>query len=208
MKGNKFAKPTVIEIIDGLKLLLQSKLRQELVGIPQTELELFTKQYTQVFDKLLENVQLKDDGKDEKYTDPESKTVRLILWLFTIEPSFYADLNEACIKMDDEKVEMLGPFARAIYLILKYVELNRVSKIPFGMEFDLSGDPLGAFSQCFLLFRGTSMTMECINVWRDQVSRESVNSEGETIARYVQLKGNTSTSESFQVALTFAQDDI
>ena len=51
----------------------------------------------QVFDKLLESVDLKNNGKGEQYTDPESKTVKLILWLFTIEPSFFADLNEACI---------------------------------------------------------------------------------------------------------------
>jgi len=41
---------------------------------------------------------LKNNGKNEQYTDPESKTVRLILWLFTIEPSFYADLNDASIE--------------------------------------------------------------------------------------------------------------
>lgn len=70
----------------------------------------------------------------------------MILWLFTIEPSFFADVNEACISMDNEFIEMLGPFARAIHLILKYVELNRENKMPFGMDFDLSGDPLGAFS--------------------------------------------------------------
>ena len=53
---------------------------------------------------------------------------------------------------------MIGPFARAIYLILKYVELNRNSRVPFGMDYDISGDPLGPFSQTFLLFRGTAMT--------------------------------------------------
>ena len=109
---------------------------------------------------MLKDLDLKNGGKDEKYTDPESKVVRLILWLLTIEPSFYADLNESCIKKDESKLMMIGPFARAIYLILKYVELNRVNKIPFGMEFDIDGHPLGPFSQSFLLFRGTLMSSE------------------------------------------------
>ena len=103
---------------------------------------------------------------------------------------------------------MLGPFARAIQLILKYVELNRQTKIPFGMDFDISGDPLGAFSQSFMLFRGTSMSKDIVDTWRDQVSRETVNSVGDSVARPVQLKGNTSTSESFKVALQFSQDTV
>ena len=131
--------------------------------------------------------------------------MKVILWLFTIEPSFFADLNEACISMDSELMEMLGPFARAIHLILKYVELNRENKMPFGMEFDLSGDPLGAFSQCFLLFRGTQMTKSAVETWRDQVARESFNQQGQPVARCLQLKGSTSTSESFRIAMNFVQ---
>ena len=69
--------------------------------------------------------------------------------------------------MDYGKLEMIGPFARAIYLILKYVELNRVNRTPFGMESDIGGHPLGPFSQTFLLFRGTSMSHDNIQVWRD-----------------------------------------
>ena len=123
----------------------------------------------QVFDKLLESVDLKNNGKGEQYTDPESKTVKLILWLFTIEPSFFADLNEACISLDESRLHMIGPFARAIHLILKYVELNKLNKIPNGMEYDGVGNPLGAFSQCFLLFRGTSMSQPSVSIWRDQI---------------------------------------
>lgn len=95
---------------------------------------------------MVEQVDLKNNGKGEQYTDPESKTVKLILWLYTIEPSFYADLNEACINSDQSKIHMIGPFARAIHLILKYVELNRANKIPTGMECDLGDQPLGSFS--------------------------------------------------------------
>jgi len=41
---------------------------------------------------------------------------------------------------------MLGPFARAIFLVLTFVELNRVNKTPFGMENEFNGDPLGVFN--------------------------------------------------------------
>lgn len=167
VKKNKFAKPTLVEIIDGLKRIVEKKVKEDLKHSPKKEIELYVRQYHQVFDKLLEGAEIQNGGKNEQYTDPESKTVRLILWLFTIEPSFYADLNDACINEDEEMLELLGPFARAIHLILKYVELNRENKIPFGMEFDLSGDPLGAFSQCFLLFRGTSMRREHVSTWQD-----------------------------------------
>jgi len=164
---------------------------------PKKELELYKNQYSSIFEKLILLADLKNNGKNEQYTDPESKTVRLILWLFTIEPSFYADLNDASIEQDEQKVEMLGPFARAIFLVLTFVELNRVNKTPFGMENEFDGDPLGVFNQAFLLFRGTTMTSECINDWRDLVKRESISTMGEIMAKYICLKGNTSTSESF-----------
>ena len=43
IKGNKFAKPTLIEIINGLKLLLQLKLQKEHNKLPKSEQELYKK---------------------------------------------------------------------------------------------------------------------------------------------------------------------
>ena len=35
-----------------------------------------------------------------------------------MEPPFYADLNNACRSLDQDKLNTLGPFARAIYRVL------------------------------------------------------------------------------------------
>jgi len=35
-----------------------------------------------------------------------------------MEPPFYADLNNACRTLDRSKLETLGPFARAICVVL------------------------------------------------------------------------------------------
>lgn len=58
------------------------------------------------------------------------------MWLFTIEPSIYADLNQVLITMDtsDEKIRQLGPFARAVSQILNVASLNRSKKIIKGFE--------------------------------------------------------------------------
>ena len=59
---------------------------------------MYVAQYDWLFDELTQSIEADLKGKPEQYTDPESKPVKLILWLFTIEPSFFADLNEACIQ--------------------------------------------------------------------------------------------------------------
>lgn len=65
--------------------------------------------------------------------------------------------------------------------------------------------PLGAFSQCFLLFRGAMMSTKSISNWADLVAREDVNFQGETMAKQFNLQGNTITFESFRMALSFTQ---
>lgn len=103
VKGKKFAKPTVSEVIDGIKSLIFEKLDQ--MGYGPGDLKLFKSQYSVVFEQLWKRCGFEADGSCcEQYTDPESKAVRMILWLFTIEPSLYADLNEACIRMDVSKL--------------------------------------------------------------------------------------------------------
>lgn len=47
------------------------------------------------------------------YSDPNSTEVQIILYLYSIEPSFCADLNMACRSLDRTRVKSLGPFARA-----------------------------------------------------------------------------------------------
>lgn len=51
VKGKKFAKPTIIEVITGLKNFIFTKL--SLVTEDKADLALFKKQYTEVFDELI-----------------------------------------------------------------------------------------------------------------------------------------------------------
>ena len=132
-KGKKFAKPTVSEVIEGIMNLFYEKL--DAMKFTQEDNKLFKAQYKEVFDRLLRKCGLAQScSGNESYTDPESRAVRLILWLFTIEPSLYADLNDACIRMDMSKLSQLGPFARAIDLILNFAGLNRSKKVLNGVE--------------------------------------------------------------------------
>ena len=49
--------------------------------------------------------------------DPDDKALHLILWLYSIEPSFQKDLIKACLDMDDEHLDTLGPYAAALYTV-------------------------------------------------------------------------------------------
>lgn len=50
------------------------------------------------------------------------KVTCLIYWFYSIEPPLYAALNKACMTMDMELIEMLGPWARAISVNLSQSE--------------------------------------------------------------------------------------
>ena len=50
-------------------------------------------------------------------TNPNSAEVCLILYLYSMEP-FHTELQKASRAMDTTKIEMLGPFAMALYLVL------------------------------------------------------------------------------------------
>ena len=40
----------------------------------------------------------------EQMTDPDNKSVQLILYLYTMEPSLYFDVNQACMNVDHSKL--------------------------------------------------------------------------------------------------------
>lgn len=80
-----------------------------------------------VFDYLLECVG--SDRVDETLTlevlrDPYSAETCMLLYLYSVEPPFYSDLYQACRSMDIFKVHTLGPFARALFELLKQCEYS------------------------------------------------------------------------------------
>jgi len=51
----------------------------------------------------------------DTFKNPYSPEVLLIANLYSMEPPFYADVNNASRTMDITKLKTLGPFAQAIF---------------------------------------------------------------------------------------------
>lgn len=101
--------------------------------------------YTKVLDCILDLAQIENltqpmvvkillkDGLGypikEGLLDPDNKSLQLVLWLYSIEPSIQEDLNKACLEMNDEHLESLGPYAAALYTVFQGAEFNRKDKL-------------------------------------------------------------------------------
>lgn len=165
-----------------------------------------------MFDFLLEDINYvdayqplvvdKDDRKDDNdLWNPKGRAVCLILYLYSMEPPFYAGLNKACRNKDDDCVEMLGPFATAIFWILSNAERERVDRMQDGEVYGRDG-PIGFFGGSFLLFRFVYMKEEWINQWEDAIGRiNKSNGSPDTIC----LPENTSTSLSLKEAIHYGK---
>lgn len=86
------------------------------------------------------------------------------MYLYSMEPPFYAELNSACRNKDESLVGMLGPFATAIYWIISNAERERIDRVLAGEQIGRDG-PLGNFAGSFLLFRFVYLNKEWINQW-------------------------------------------
>ena len=54
--------------------------------------------------------------------NPNSPVTQTVLYLYSMEPPIYRELNMACRKRDYTKIDSLGPFAAAIGEILRTAE--------------------------------------------------------------------------------------
>jgi len=89
-----------------------------------------------------------------------------------MEPSFYADVNEASMNLDLSKIKTLGPFARAIYGVLVcgiHSDLKRDNAIERGDGLE-EVEPLGYMCKSFLLFRGALMNKGWIEDWKQKIN--------------------------------------
>jgi len=85
---------------------------------------------------------------------PNSKVVNLIMYLYSIEPDFYAELNNALMTSDVSKLSQLGPFARCLsHIFANDVESKREDRIKPGKDV-FGNSEYGFFKQSFILFRG------------------------------------------------------
>lgn len=102
--------------------------------------------------------------------DPDSNATQTILWLYSMEPSFYADLHKAAREMSLVHLDNLGPMAFAINWIVKLAESNKSMKVTLGAKFHKPGTELthelGSWCSADLVFRGTQMSPEWIADWK------------------------------------------
>ena len=77
-----------------------------------------------------------DDLTEDILLDPNSQEVCLLLYIYSIEPPFYAELNKAARSKDYSKIPTLGPYACALHIILQNgeaIERKRDDKIRQGI---------------------------------------------------------------------------
>ena len=127
--------------------------------------------------------------------NPASK---VILWIYTIEPPFYKEVNNACRWYQEEKLDLLGPYAYALGMITWRAQSNKFDKHEEHFNLDPS---LGSFEKFFNVFRGARMKREWITDWERQVNL--INPET-SYKQAISLPGYTSTSTDINVAMQFS----
>jgi len=76
------------------------------------------KSLNEVFDFFLECLGSQNTERplnDEILSDPSSPELSLIMYFYSMEPPFYAELNRAIKSCDSSKLNTMGPFARAMH---------------------------------------------------------------------------------------------
>ena len=92
----------------------------------------------------------------------------------------------------------MGPFAKAIWGVLYYAdesEERRSNALPPGSKETAKKNPMGHFTNCFLLFRGTVFKTAQINRWKREINSSIGTS----------LPGYTSTYKSLTTALKYSK---
>ena len=94
------------------------------------------------------------------FGNPDSKAVLLLLFLYSIEPNIYYDLQVASRTCDKTKLTQFGPWAVALNQIFENdSEHNRLDRLKTGKELGLK---CGYFTGSTLLFRYAWLPMEQI----------------------------------------------
>lgn len=97
----------------------------------------------------------------------------LLLFLYSMEPSLYSELQEASRKCDKQKLNQYGPWAVAILQIFENnSEQNRLDRLKTGKEIGVN-NRYGFFAGSVLLFRFGWLPMTQIDEWKDISQKES-----------------------------------
>jgi len=126
-KGNKTAEPSIKEVVMGIyhhHMDTMEATNKFLKENQPERLGLYRNNMLKAFNRLLISLDMGDDdinkpmNAEEHYMNPDSPQLQLILTLYSMEPPFYSELNNACRTLDTSKLKTLGPFARAIFAVL------------------------------------------------------------------------------------------
>jgi hypothetical protein len=105
--------------------------------------------------------------------DPDNKMTQAILWVYSMEPSFYADMANASRTMNPLTMDNLGPLAYAMHWIVKLSEPNKSVKLTLGSKLHKPEEELnhelGSWCCADLVFRGVQMKPEWIDEWKSSV---------------------------------------
>lgn len=127
---------------------------------------------------MLNCMEIADPEKPIELTElrtADSKVVCFVLFVMSIEPPFYNDLNLACLNMDKSKLDKLGPLALVISEVLQggWMEDQRKNCLPKGSDDEFNVDDLGYFTKSFLVFKGSPMKSVWIKGWKNAVGYQN-----------------------------------
>ena len=106
-------------------------LEREASGADMATLPSVVATYRRVFDTILALIAFPDldkpfvaTSKDPVYGlwNPKSKACYSMVWMYSLEPPLYFMLNKAMRSKNKAYLQMLGPFAQAISMVLGYAE--------------------------------------------------------------------------------------
>ena len=171
-KGDINALPSMNEIFYGLFQFISSFLTMKLEANNQKKIWIQTciNCYREIFDYILEKTDYVEEGqvpiKLADLKNPYSKAVCLIMYMYGMESPLFMELNNSWKNPDRNKIEFFGPIERALYEILKTAEKYRHDR--------LDSSSIVCLPQCFLVYKGASMTKSEINDWKKNVGGRAI----------------------------------
>ena len=111
------------QVIRGLKYDYTLRAKEKMKDEPSSSRNCFHKYTRQAFDFIIECMDPETVNEPitlEALKDPSSPEVCMLLYLYSMEPPFYHELQVASREMDESKLLALGPFAVAMYELIHW----------------------------------------------------------------------------------------
>lgn len=117
------------------------------LDITDTTEAIIVEQYEKVFQHILE-LFITDQEVDApcmRLYHPKTRTTWMILWLLSLEPGFYSELNLAIEQMHEQAIDTFGPISRGLHDITEHGEEHREDAILANIDKVLMEQELGIF---------------------------------------------------------------